>query len=89
MLADLVVLAAVLWLGYACLKSLITTEIGFGHASRTIRLADDSSWFWFAFWFQFILAVGGVLASWYTVRKRVAAIRAVGQREAPPTGSED
>lgn len=46
MLGDVLMLAAALWLGYACLNSLITAEISFGRSSRTIRLADDSGWFW-------------------------------------------
>lgn len=87
MLGDVLMLAAALWLGYACLNSLITAEISFGRSSRTIRLADDSGWFWFAFWFQFILAVAGVLACSHSIRKRAAAIRAVGRRRAAPPGS--
>jgi len=81
MLGDLLLLAASLWLGYACLKSLITAEIGFGRSTRIIRLADEPGWFWGAFWFQFILAAGAVAACLHAIRKGVAGIRAARQRK--------
>jgi TRAP-type C4-dicarboxylate transport system permease small subunit len=88
MLGDLVMLAAMLWLGYACLNSLMTTEIGFGRSTRIIRLANDPGWFWFAFWFQFFLAIGGVFACIHSIRKRAAAIRAARQGHGQPARSK-
>jgi hypothetical protein len=87
MLGDLLILAAVLWLGYACLNSLMTAEIGFGRSTRIVRLADAPGWFWFAFWFQFILALGGVFACVHSIRKRAAAMRAGRQGHGRPDRS--
>jgi hypothetical protein len=84
MLGDLVLLAALLWLGCACLNSLITTEIGFGRSTRIIRLMNDPGWFWFAFWFQFLLAIAGVFACVHSIRKRAAAMRAGRQGHRQP-----
>jgi len=88
MLGDLLALALVLGLGHACLNSLLTAEIRFGRATRVVRLADDPNWFWFAFWFQFILAVLGVLACRHSIRKRIAAIRAASRASAQPARPE-
>ena len=74
--AEIACLGLTLVLGYACLRSLFTTEIGFGRSTRIINLYKEPGWFWFAFWFQLLLAVGGTAACWWEIRKRVALIRA-------------
>lgn len=83
---DLLMLGLALFVGFLCLRALLTAEIGFGKWTRGISLYREPGWFWFAFWFQFALAVGVTVGCWFSVRRKFAALR---EKSRPEEGEPD
>ena len=71
-LANVVVGALSLWLAGACLNALIFTgEIGFGRTNRMANITTAPNDFWFAFWFQLLLAGGALAYCWHDSSKKL------------------